>query len=147
VLGAHAPGYKAPPETSPAEAAANADYGGDRSFTFRRVEDLRAIMERNGEGNRQVWITEFGWTSDTVHPDYAWFHISEDQKADYLVRAFHWAHDHWAPWIGAMLVWNIPDPAWGPQDEQYWWGITNPDGSPRPAYLALRSARRSGILP
>ena len=46
-----------------------------------------------------------------------------------------------------MLVWNIPDPTWGPQDEQYWWGITNPDGSPRPAYLALRSARRSGILP
>ena len=31
-----------------------------------------------------------------------------------------------------------PDPAWTQQDEQYWWSITNPDGTPRPAYTALK---------
>ncbi len=41
LLGVHAPGYAAPPETSPEEAAANPAYGGERFFTFRRVEDLR----------------------------------------------------------------------------------------------------------
>jgi hypothetical protein len=147
VLGAHAPGYKAPPEVSPEEAAANPDWGGDRSFTFRRVEDLRAIMQKNGDGAKQVWVTEFGWTSDTVHPAYAWHRVTEDQKADYLVRAFEWARGHWAPWIGPMMVWNMPDPAWGPQDEMYWWSISNPDGSPRPAFLALKAARQNGTLP
>src|SRR5207237_880904 len=71
-VGAHAPGYKAPPEVSPDEAAANPQYGGQRAFTFRRVEDLRHVMEQNGDAARQVWITEFGWTSDNQKPDYAW---------------------------------------------------------------------------
>ena len=146
-LGAHAPGFKAPPEVSPEEAAASPAWGGHRSFTFRRVEDLRAIMEENGDADRQVWVTEFGWTSDTVHPAYAWHAVSEEQKADYLVRAFAWAHDHWAPWIGPMIVWTMADPTWGPQDEQYWWSVTNPDGSPCPAYLALQAARAQGSLP
>lgn len=47
---------------SPEEAAANPAYGGHRVFTFRRTEDLRDIMVRNGDGGKQVWITEFGWT-------------------------------------------------------------------------------------
>ncbi len=147
VLGAHAPGYKAPPEVAPDEAAANPVWGGHRSFTFRRVEDLRAIMVRNGDADKQVAITEFGWTSDPVHPAYAWHAVTEAQKADYLVRAFQWAHQHWAPWIGLMTVWNLPDPSWGPEDEQYWWGIANPDGSPRLAYTALQRARQNGTLP
>jgi hypothetical protein len=25
------------------------------------------------------------------------------------------------------------------QSEQYWWAITNPDGTPRPAYTALKT--------
>ncbi len=147
VLGAHAPGYKAPPEVAPDEAATNPVWGGHRSFTFRRVEDLRAIMVRNGDADKQVAITEFGWTSDPVHPAYAWHAVTEAQKADYLVRAFQWAHQHWAPWIGLMTVWNLPDPSWGPEDEQYWWGIANPDGSPRLAYTALQRARQNGTLP
>jgi hypothetical protein len=46
-----------------------------------------------------------------------------------------------------MMVWTLPVPTWGPQDEKYWWAITEPDGTPRPAYLALRQARLDGTLP
>jgi polysaccharide biosynthesis protein PslG len=104
-------------------------------------------MERNGDAAKQIWVLEFGWTSDEVNQAYAWHRVSEQEKADYLVRSFQWARSHWSPWIGVMTVWNMPDPAWGPQQEQYWWGITNPDGSPRAAYTALQSARRNGTLP
>lgn len=138
VLGAHAPGYKAPPEVSPEEAANNPEYGGQRFFVFRRVEDLRAIMERYGDGGKQVAITEFGWTSDPIHESYAWHRVTEEQKADYLVRAYQWAEENWAPWIGVMSAIYIADPDWTQQDEQYWWAITNPDGTPRPAYTALK---------
>ena len=40
--------------------------------------------------------------------------------------------------MGLMTVIYIPDPDWTQQQEQYWWAITNPDGSARPAYTALK---------
>ena len=139
LLGLHAPGYAAPPETSPEEAAANPAYGGERFFTFRRVEDLRAIMERHGDAGKQVAVLEMGWTSDQVHDAYKWHAVTEEQKADYLVRAFDFAQKNWAPWISVMSVIYICDPDWTEQNEQYWWCVTNPDGSPRPAFNALKA--------
>jgi hypothetical protein len=38
-----------------------------------------------------------------------------------------------------MVVLYIPEPEWGPNDEQFYWSITNPDGTVRPAYNALKS--------
>ncbi len=61
--------------------------------------------------------------------------------------AFKYAKANWSPWIGPMFVWNISDPAWTPANEQYWWSITNPDGTTRPAYDALAAARANGTLP
>ncbi|HYU18361.1 MAG TPA: beta-galactosidase [Chloroflexota bacterium] len=147
VLGAHGAGYKAPPSLSPEEAAANPGYGGHRFFTFRRVEDLRKVMEANGDADKQIWLLEFGWTSDAVHPAYSWHQVSEEQKADYLVGAYQWAYQNWKPWIGVMTLWNLPDPAWGPDREEYWWSIANPDGTSRPAYDRLLKARKDNVLP
>jgi len=138
VLGAHGAGYKAPPEMNPTEVASNPEYGGQRFFCFRRVEDLRAIMVKYGDADKQVAILEFGWTSDPVHPSYAWHAVSEEQKADYFVRAYRWAKENWSPWIGVMSLIYIADPDWTPQNEQYWWSITDPDGTPRLAYLKLK---------
>jgi hypothetical protein len=41
-----------------------------------------------------------------------------------------------------MTVLYIASPTWTPADEQYHWSITNPDGSPRPAYDALKGMPR-----
>lgn len=144
VLGAHAAGYKAPPGTSPDEAAANPLYNhgegaAGRIYTFRHVEDLRQVMVEQGDAGKQVAVLEFGWTSDPVHPAYAWHAVTESEKADYLVRAFAYARDHWQPWIGVMFVIYLADPDWTPADEQYWWAITDPDGTPRQAYLRLKA--------
>ena len=147
VLGAHGAGYKAPPEMSPDQVAADPSYGGHRFFCFRRIEDLRNVMVKNGDAGKQIWLLEFGWTSDEVHPAYAWHKVTEDQKAQYIVGAYKWAADHWAPWIGVMTLWNLPDPSWTTDREEYWWSIANADGTDRPAYTALKQARQSGYLP
>jgi polysaccharide biosynthesis protein PslG len=139
LLGVHAPGFAAPPETSPDEAAASEAYGGERYFTFRRVEDLRAIQERYGDGATRVAVLEMGWTSDTVHPSYAWHAVSEQTKADYLARAYRYAAANWQPWATIMSAIYICNPDWTEADEQYWWCITNPDGTPRPAFDALKA--------
>jgi hypothetical protein len=142
VLGLNAPGYKAPPETSPEEAAANPDYGGGRWFAFRHVEDMRQIMVDNGDSDKQVAILEVGWTTDSVNPDYAWHAVSEAEQAEYLVGAYEYAAEHWQPWIGLMVTIYIADYFWTPEEnEQWWWAITLPDGSLRPAYTALQEMR------
>jgi hypothetical protein len=141
LLGVHAPGFKASPEVSPAEVAVTPEYGGQRFFCFRHVEDAREVMIRYGDGDKQVAVLEMGWTTDPLHPAYAWFAITEEQKAEYLVRAFRFAREHWSPWIGLMTVISIADPEWTAEDEQYWWAITEPswpETRVRPAYEALR---------
>jgi polysaccharide biosynthesis protein PslG len=117
------------------------------SFYFRRVEQLRQVMVDNGDADKQVWLLEFGWTSDTVHQQYSWFRVSEQQKASNVVNAYKYAYDHWQPWIGPMILWNIAAPDWNETREEFWWSVTNPSGSNRPAYDALVAARRSGMLP
>ena len=143
VLGVHAPGYKSAPETDPAVVAADSNLGGQRAFCFRHVEDLRAIMVQYGDANKQVAVLEFGWTSDS-RPDssYYWHAVSEETKADYLVRAYQYAKANWSPWISLMSLIYVSDPDWTEADEQYWWAISYPsypNFEARPAYDALKA--------
>ncbi|MDQ6669308.1 MAG: hypothetical protein M3069_00825 [Chloroflexota bacterium] len=114
------------------------------SFYFRRIEQLREVMVRNGEADKRVWLLEFGWTSDAVHPNYSWFAVSEEKKGANILKAFQYARDHWQPWIGVMTLWTVPDPTWTRDREEYWWAITNADGSARPAYVDLLRAHANG---
>lgn len=129
VLGVHAPGFAAAPDVSPDAAAADAALGGQRYFTFRRVEDLRAIMVARGDEDKQVAVTEFGWTIDP-RPDspYHWAAVTREQRADYIEAAIDFANEEWWPWIGPMVLFSAADPAWTPDDEAYWWSVTTPDG-------------------
>ncbi len=143
LLGVHAPGFLYPPEISPEKVAAERD--GHRFFCFRHAEDAREVMLRYGDGDKQVAILEMGWTTDPVHPDRTWYAVTEEQKADYLVRAFSYAKKNWDPWIGLMTVISIADPRWTEEDEQYWWAITDPgwpETQVRPAYEALREMEK-----
>ncbi len=141
-LGAQA-NVQAPQVDAPLDSLASF---GHPSFYFRRIEMLRDEMVKAGDADRQIWLLEFGWTADQVHPEYAWYAISEDQKAANIVKAFQFARQNWSPWIGVMTVWTLSDPHWTPNDEEYWWAITNPDGSPRPALTAILAARQAGQL-
>lgn len=137
-LGAHAPGYAAAPEVAPEDAAADPALGGARHFAFRRVEDLRAVMEAHGDADKQIVVTEFGWTTDR-RPDspYAWHAVSEVERAERLRAAFDYSRERWSPWIGPMIVFTAADPAWTADHEAWWWAVTGPDGGPT---AALRDA-------
>lgn len=150
MLGVHGAGFAAPPELDPGEAVTNPKYGGYRFFAFRRVEDIRAIMVRYGDANKKVVLLEFGWTFDSVNPDYKWHGadagIDQFVQGDYLKRAYVYAAQNWQPWIGLMSLLSMPNLDWlndgNPRDEeQYWWAIMEP--SPvdqlnfRAAYIIL----------
>ncbi|MEZ4523061.1 MAG: beta-galactosidase [Thermomicrobiales bacterium] len=110
-----------------------------RSFYFRRIEDIRAVMVANGEGDKPIWVTEFGWTTENQAPGYEYgADNSEADQAAYLTRAFEIARTEW-PYVTAMYVWNLNFAVVvEPGDEKAPWGVLYSDWSPRPAYDALR---------
>jgi hypothetical protein len=148
VLGVHAQPWKAEPCADPAQVAASpdltnndpSDVASRRVYAFRHAEDVRALMVQQGDGDKQVAVLEMGATTDTrPNSAYLWFAVDRDGQAKQLVSGFQCARQQWRPWMGFITVIYIPDPNWTQQQEQYYWSITNPDGSARPAYTSLKA--------
>jgi len=139
VMGAH-PGSNnnSPDQIWPDNPSADG-WDNHRSFYFRRIEDIRAVMVANGEQDKPIWITEFGWTTENHAPGYEYgtFNTEADQAA-YLTRAVEIARTEW-PWVTAMYVWNLNFAiGLSPTDEKVPWSVLNPDWTPRLAFEALR---------
>lgn len=65
-------------------------------------DNIKAIMNVNGDSSKKVWLTEMGWNS---------FFVSERQQADYLAESFR-------------MMDTLADPAHpnnGPYVERYFW--------------------------
>lgn len=71
----------------------------------------RQIMVAHGDGNKQVWPTEFGWPTHTGGScDGQPCHASgadntPEQAAQWYVDAYQWAKSQ--KWIGVMTAWQL----------------------------------------
>jgi hypothetical protein len=112
------------------------------SFYFRRIEGQHAVMEANGEGAKQIWLTEFGWSTYNVAPGYEYGQlISAELQAQYLVRAYEKGKNDY-PWMGVMAVWNLnfsTIKGISATDEKVPWSVLNADFSNRAAFTALKT--------
>lgn len=146
-IGAHPYGYANPPDESVHDETHTASSHNDHpTFFFRdTLEDYRGIMTDYGLDGLQIWVTEFGWPSpegigemDLTGWEYG-REVSEQLQADYVVRAFHMGDER--PWVGPMFLWNLNLAViWGPDNAFSAYSLLRPDGSYRPAYIALRLA-------
>ncbi|MCU0490459.1 MAG: glycoside hydrolase family 5 protein [Chloroflexaceae bacterium] len=115
------------------------------TFYFRHVENVRKWMEEYGLGDRQIWLTEFGWATQNNSPGFEYGNaITMEMQAEYVAGAFQYAYDNY-PWMGAMFLWNMNFAVTKAENnldtlhEQASFGILNPDWSPRPSFLASQS--------
>jgi hypothetical protein len=145
VLGAHVGGTHNPPDTLwPDNPGPYPNWLDHSTHYFRHVENIRATMEACGAGSKQIWLTEFGWAAtenvtSVAAPGYEYaYDNTEQNQADYLVRAFELGRTTYQPWMGAMFVWNLNFATiFPPSDEKSAFGVIRPNGTPRPAYTAL----------
>lgn len=108
---------------------------GESHHYFRHIERIHQIMQRHGD-QRQVWITEVGWTVEQAHG--APQPVSEQQQADYLVDML-WRVRQRYPRVSGVFVWNLNFAVITPPgDEKATFGILNPDWSLRPAFRSLQ---------
>jgi polysaccharide biosynthesis protein PslG len=103
---------------------------------FRHIERLREIMLRYND-QRQVWITEVGWSISKA-PGAPAPPVTRRQQGDFLVAALRYTKANY-PWVSAIFVWNLNFAVTGrPDDEKSTFGLLDPDWTPRHGYLALQ---------
>ena len=136
--GVHPGGFNNAP-TQEIGSERGSGWNGHGSFYFQRFTQHRAVMEANGDADKPIWLTEMGWSTANADPAYGFgADNSEADQAQFLVDAFRIARED-APYIPHAFVWNLNfQSVVGPQDEKFAFGILRPDGSPRPAYTALK---------
>jgi hypothetical protein len=144
VQAVHPGGQANPPDTLWPNNPSNAQgWTGHPTFYFRHVENVRAMMERYGLGDHQIWITEFGWATPNTTRGYEYGNqISYELQAEYIVGAMRRTKEQY-PWVGAMFLWNLNFAILRAQSgqlnhEQASFGILNANGTQRPAFFAIQ---------
>ena len=115
------------------------------SFYFRRFEAHRRIMERHGDGDKQLWLTEWGWGSDKRPGGHVAFNeIDEQLRARYTIDAILMMRQRY-PYLGVTFLWNLnfsvllPTGLTPAQYDPALYAILNDDYSPRLVYHALQA--------
>jgi hypothetical protein len=91
-------------------------------------ESLRRVIERNGLGEKPVWVTEVGWK--TLTPDW------EGRQADYEVGLLDAMLAR--PWWTKTIFYELYDATPCDPAADNCWGIVRTDWSRKPAFVALR---------
>lgn len=90
------------------------------------------IMTANGDGNKQIWGTEYGQPTGTSS-----MAVDEPTQALYIVEGFN----YWAGlgYTGPLFVHTIRDGTTSGSDWSNMMGLTHEDFSPKPSLGALRN--------
>ena len=118
------------------------------SWCFRgTMEGYRNVMLANGDDDKALGPTEFGWAVAGMPPvgyEYAADNTPEEQ-ARWIVEAYQQARA-WG-WVGPMFLWNLDYGITHPGSELAAFGILTPHG-PMPAFNALANMpKESAPLP
>jgi hypothetical protein len=104
-----------------------------RSWCFLGpLEAYREVMLANGDGDKVIWVTQFGWA---VADEYAADNTYEEQ-AQWIIEAYRWSADR--AWIGPMFLWNLDYSLTAPDTPLAYFSILD-----TPAYDALVEMSRA----
>jgi polysaccharide biosynthesis protein PslG len=98
-----------------------------------RIEDLHQQFVNHGGAGKPFWITEAGWSTCNDSPDC----VTPTQQASNLATLFNDIHTRWSSWVHAAFIYRYGDGA-NPTSTQDAYGLTNLDGSPKPALAVFQ---------
>jgi hypothetical protein len=100
-------------------------------------------MQANGHGDKDIWVTEFGWATwsgiPTSVPDEWMLYNTPEQQREYTLRAFEIAQS--LDYVGPMFLWNLNfanDTLVQRSNEMVGYSLLIPNLEPRPLYNALQ---------
>lgn len=130
-LSAHTYGFTHPPQEDPDPGVIN----------FRRVELLREVMERYGDGAKPVYITEGGWSDDP-----RWANaVRPGQRIVYTLDALKLV-ESW-PWARSMCLWNFRQPSDLHNRRDAYYSLVSSDFYIKPIYEAVQAYTHGWKIP
>jgi polysaccharide biosynthesis protein PslG len=126
-------GFDQPPTAEPDPTKLN----------LRRVELLRTVMERNGDGGKPVWLNEYAWNAapaDWPIERTRWLRVPEELQARYTVEGIRYMRERW-PWLGVVNIWyfrQVGDIA--SNEAEYYFRMVDFEFTPRPVYNEVARA-------
>jgi len=131
ILSVHAYGWHSDPD-EPADP---------QVINFRRTELLYEIMQRNGDGDKPLMITEGGWND---HPRWTRA-VRPGQRIHHTIRAYEIARTEW-PWMESVAFWVFRFP-WDAKTYQDYFTFVDTEFEPKPIYQEVRAyARGEDVL-
>jgi hypothetical protein len=109
---------------------------GDPRLQFRRLDDIRADLQRHGLGDRRVWITELGWSTCPLRPQC----VTEGDQAAFLRRSFALVQRDYRGFVEAFFVYSLRSGRPRSADAQRWYGLLRYDATRKPAWDVVRRA-------
>ncbi len=78
-------------------------------FFLNTLNSYRAIMDAYDDTAKQIWVTEFGWTTWAdlnADPVEEWMnYVSPTEQGNYILRALEIGHSF--DFMGPMFIWNL----------------------------------------
>jgi len=125
------------------------DPGGEiAQFSFLGYRSVHDVMAAHGDGNKQIWMTEFGWSTTSAICDVGrWAGqkaggVSLDDQARFTTEAFHcMAQD---PYVGKALLFKLTDDA--PDTSEGRFGMLNADQTGKPVFSSFYTYAHQGDI-
>jgi hypothetical protein len=142
-VGVHPSGYNCPASgdwqtiTDPGASFRGPFDNRHHSWCFQgTMEGYRDVMVANGDSNKRLWPTEFGWAVSST-PETGYEYAADNtrqEQAQWIVEAYQQAAN-WG-WAGPMFLWNLNYGITRPGSEQAAFSILTSEGT-TPAYQSL----------
>jgi hypothetical protein len=119
----------------PGQAYGNYDH-------VRRAQNIHQQFIGHGAANKPFWITEAGWSTCTEASSDC---VTAEQQAGNLATLFGYARVNWHDWVQAIFIYRFADGT-DPGTVQEGYGLTNLDGTAKPALAVFRTAAMSSAV-
>ena len=104
---------------------------------YAAVPRVYQCMIDHGDRDKHVWITEFGYETKNPKPPKL---MTEEEKANYVIRAFEKAATEWSPWCEVFTYYCLTDFPFLPSEpNNSGYGLLYYDGSKKPSYDAFKA--------
>jgi hypothetical protein len=112
-----------------------------------QMNQIHAIMSANGDGGKQIWITEFGAptggpgtiaASGMTTSEGGDDHVTEGLQAKMVTDGIAATRSY--PWVGTFFWYSYQDAGTDSSTVENFFGLLRPDGSRKPAYEAMQQA-------